>query len=171
MQPGVRSEAAHDADDDTLDRDVVLVDVHGRHRLVRRLQTNASIALAVELLHRRRIAVEHGDHHLAVVGPLAFVHDDEVAVPDVLLDHRIPANPQHVVIAAALHERIGDGDGLLVGDGFQGVLDQPPASATTTTEAPSTTTTSTVVPGSTSSSTSTSTTLGAVPETPQDVHC
>src|SRR5258705_8926428 len=73
-----RSEATHDPDDDPLDRDVVLVDVHRRHRLVRRLETNASVPLAVELLHRRRIAVQHGDDHLAVVRALAFVDDDEV---------------------------------------------------------------------------------------------
>jgi hypothetical protein len=65
--------------------------------------------------------------------------------------------------------------GLLVvtGDNFQGVLDEPVATtSTTSTSVPGTTsTTSTLVPGSTTSSTSTSTTLGAVPETPQDVHC
>ena len=65
--------------------------------------------------------------------------------------------------------------GLLVvtGENFQGVLDEPVAStSTTSTSVPlAPTTTSTLVPGSTTSSSSTSTTLGAVPETPQDVHC
>ena len=44
-------------DDDPLDRDVVLVHVDRRHRLVRRLQADAAVALAVELLHRGRVAV------------------------------------------------------------------------------------------------------------------
>ena len=51
---GARSVAAHHADDDALDADVVLVDVDRRHRLVRRLQADAAVALAIELLHRRR---------------------------------------------------------------------------------------------------------------------
>jgi LCP family protein required for cell wall assembly len=59
---------------------------------------------------------------------------------------------------------------VVTGENFHGVLDQPIPSASTTITGPSPSTTSTVVPGSTTSS-STSTTLGAVPETPQDVHC
>jgi LCP family protein required for cell wall assembly len=61
---------------------------------------------------------------------------------------------------------------VVTGENFHGVLEQPiPSTSTTSTSLPSSsTTTSTVVPGSTTSS-STSTTLGAVPETPQDVHC
>ena len=56
------------SDDDALDADVVLVHVHRRHRLVRGLQPDSTVLLAIELLHRRGIAVQHGDDHLAVVG-------------------------------------------------------------------------------------------------------
>ena len=53
----VTSVPAQHADDDALDRDVVLVHVDRLHRLVRRLEANAAVALAIELLDRGRGAV------------------------------------------------------------------------------------------------------------------
>src|SRR5688500_11228397 len=113
LEPPLMSVPAKNADDHSLDADVVLVDVHRRHRLVRRLQANTAIPLAVKFLHRRRIPVQHGDDHLAVVRALALVHDHEIAVADLLVDHRVPANAEYVVIARAADEVIGHRDALV----------------------------------------------------------
>ncbi|MEY2456217.1 MAG: hypothetical protein QOK06_1311 [Acidimicrobiaceae bacterium] len=56
---------------------------------------------------------------------------------------------------------------VVTGENYQGVLDQPMANPSTTTSS----TTSTLPAASSTTTTMTSTTLGAVPETPQDVHC
>ena len=98
----------HHPDDDSLNRDVVLVDVDRLHRLVRRLETDATVALAIVLLDRGRRAVHERDDHLAVVGALALVDDDEVAVADLLVDHRVAADAKHVVAAASADERLGN---------------------------------------------------------------
>jgi LCP family protein required for cell wall assembly len=118
-------------------------------------------------LHKAGFAVEEGtedaDHFGYAYTTVLWAADQEAHAE--LVASYIPG----AVVVPSLY--VPSGLLVITGENFQGVLDQPAASATTTTEAPTSTTTSTVVPGSTSSSTSTSTTLGAVPETPQDVHC
>src|ERR1041385_1634617 len=42
----------HDPNDNSLDRDVVLVHIDGLHRLIRWLKSDAAVALAIILLHR-----------------------------------------------------------------------------------------------------------------------
>src|SRR5581483_6408165 len=100
-----RSITTKHADDDTLNADVVLVHVDGLHRFVGRLQANAPVALAVKLLDRRRRAAEHGDDHLAVISALPLVHDDEIAIADLLVHHRVPSDAKDVMISAAPDER------------------------------------------------------------------
>ena len=50
--------------DDALNEDIILVDVHRVHRLVRGLQADTAIALPIEALHCRRVAVQQGNHCL-----------------------------------------------------------------------------------------------------------
>jgi hypothetical protein len=59
------------ADDDALDHDLMGLEVHGPHVQIGRLQPDAPIAFAVELLHSRRITVYQGDDHVAIVGGVA----------------------------------------------------------------------------------------------------
>src|SRR6476660_2919240 len=114
LTDGRSSIPTHHPDHDPLDRDVVFVHVHRCHRLVGRLESDAAVALAVELLHRGRVAMQHRDDHLAVVGALAFVHDDKITVADLLLDHRVAANPQDIMIAGTLDHAVRHRDGFLV---------------------------------------------------------
>src|SRR5580704_5101830 len=122
--PGVRQlaqrplVAAQHPDDDALNRDVVLVDVDRRHGLIRRLQPNAPVALAIELLDGRRGCAEHGDDHFAVVGTLPLVDDNEIAVTDLLVDHRVSTNAKHIVLPVAPHEVLGHRYVLIHGDGL-----------------------------------------------------
>jgi len=51
--------------------------------------------------------VQHGDDHLPIVRVPALVHDDEIAVANLLVDHRVSLHAQHVVRAAALDEAFG----------------------------------------------------------------
>src|SRR5690606_32810941 len=88
------------ADHDALYHHTVRWEVHRLHALVRRLQPDLSIAFAVEPLHRGRLALHQSDHHLAILRSVARIDDDVVAIPDLLLDHRVAAHPQDVVIAA-----------------------------------------------------------------------
>src|SRR6476469_495700 len=48
-------------DDDALDGDVVLVHVDRKHRLVRRLQPDATVALAIDFLHGGGVVVDERD--------------------------------------------------------------------------------------------------------------
>src|SRR5688500_13938536 len=105
-------------DDHALDADVVLVNEDRLHRLVRRLEPDPPVALAVDLLHRRRRAVHHRDHHLAVVGVLPLVDDHEVAVADVGVDHRLPLHLEHVMAPRLAEERLRHGERLAGRDGL-----------------------------------------------------
>src|SRR5437660_3750963 len=105
---------------DALYADVVLVDVRRRHRLVGRLKPNPAVAFPVHLFHGRRRSVEHRNDHLAIVGALPLVDDDEVAVANVLVDHRVALHAQDVVIPAALNEALRDRHGFLVSDCLDG---------------------------------------------------
>jgi hypothetical protein len=62
------------------------------------LQAHA-LVLAIELLQRRVVAAEQRDDHLAVLSRLPILDDDEVAVADVFVDHRVAAHAQHVGLA------------------------------------------------------------------------
>src|SRR5688572_29369253 len=85
--------ASHDAPNLELARSP---DMYRLHRAVRRLQSPA-FAVAVETLECR-LAVHEGDHDLAVAGRVAGFDDDEVAVGDVVLDHRLTADAEEEAV-------------------------------------------------------------------------
>src|SRR6185437_6182306 len=99
--------APEHAHHDALDGHVVLVDVNWRHRLVRRLQANAPVALAIKLLDRGRRVVDERNDRVAVVGRVSLVDHDEIAVPNLFVDHRVASDAQHEVITSAPNERLG----------------------------------------------------------------
>src|SRR3989441_2520075 len=61
-------------------------------------------------------AVHQRDHRLAVVGLVALVDHDEVAVLDVLVDHRVTAYLQDVAPAAAGDQLVGYRDRVRAAD-------------------------------------------------------
>src|SRR4029079_8648426 len=76
--------AAEDADDHALDAQRPRVHVGGPQGAVGGLQAYPTVTLAEQLLERDALALEQGDHHLAVAGGLAVLDDDVVAVADLL---------------------------------------------------------------------------------------
>src|SRR5882724_2086969 len=105
-----------DAYHHALDHDVALVDTERRHGGVRGLEPDPPAGLAIEPLDRGARALHQRDHRLAVVGLVALVDHDEVAVLDVLVDHRLTAYLQHVAPTAAGNQLIGYRDGIRTAD-------------------------------------------------------
>ena len=64
------------------------------------------------------LRVNQGDHHLPVVGLVTFVHDDEVAITDLLVDHRGAADLKHVAAPAARDQLVRDRDRVVADDGL-----------------------------------------------------
>src|SRR5260370_3147080 len=91
----------NDAHDDALDHDVALVHAQRRHGGVGGLEPNPAPWLAIETLHGGARALHQGDHGLAVVGLVALVDDDAIAVLDVFVVHRLAPHLQHAASAAA----------------------------------------------------------------------
>src|SRR5579862_4864617 len=100
---------SHDADDHALHLHKRRIEQDRLHRRVGRLQADAAV-LAIELLERHVGAADERNHHLAVVGGLAVFDDDEVAVADLLVDHRVALDAQDVGVFAA-DEVVGHRDG------------------------------------------------------------
>jgi len=69
---------------------------------------------------QRRLAVHDRDHGLAVLRLGRAADQDEVAVPDPILDHRVPAHPERVALAGA-EERFRHVDELRVLDRLDGL--------------------------------------------------
>ena len=88
------------------------MNVNRIHRFVRRLQPNPPVALAIKLLDRGGRAVDESNHHLPVVGGVLLVDDDEIPVADLLVDHRVSANPQDEVVSTSPHQILGNSDRL-----------------------------------------------------------
>src|SRR6266571_524777 len=105
-----------DADDDSLDDHVALVETQRRHLGVGRLQPDPAAGLAIELLDGRAGAVHEGDDSLTVVGLVALLDHDEVAVLDVLVDHRIAPDAEHVAAPAPRQELIRHGERVVAAD-------------------------------------------------------
>src|SRR6266511_415827 len=105
-----------DADHDALDHDVALVHPQRGHRRVRRLEADPTAGFTIELFDCGARPLHQGYHRLAVVGLVALVHDDEVAVLDVLVDHRLAADLEDVAAAATRDELVGHRDGVPAGD-------------------------------------------------------
>src|SRR6185436_843228 len=81
-------------------------------------KTNTSVAFTIELLDGGGRSVEHGDDHLSVVGALTLVHDDEIAIANLLVDHRIAPHAQYVMTARPADERFWNTEGLVVLEGL-----------------------------------------------------
>src|SRR6185369_3882796 len=95
-------------------------DVHRLHRLVGGLKPNTPVSLSIELLDRSGRSVEQRDDHLAVIGALPLVDDDEITVPNLLVDHGITAHAKHIVAARPPNERFGDAKRLVVLESLDG---------------------------------------------------
>src|SRR3954468_2153832 len=109
----------HHPDHDPLNLDLIGIDENRLHRRVRRMQADLAAHLAVELLQGDVRSAQQRDDHLAVVHGLAVFDDDEIAIPNLLVDHGVAAHAQHVGIA--LTDKIfRDGKGLVRSDGFNG---------------------------------------------------
>src|SRR2546430_9372758 len=107
-----------DAHNDPLNRDVALVETQRRHGGIRRLESDPPSGLAIETLDGGARALHQRDHGLAVVGLVALVDHDEIAVLDVLVDHRLTPHLQHVAAAAAGYQLVGHGDGVAAAHGL-----------------------------------------------------
>src|SRR5579884_1865069 len=79
------------------DSDIVRVD--WLHRRILRLQTDAPV-LTIEPLYRR-FTVEHRDDDLTVVCRFLRTHDDQIAVENRRIDHRIALHAEHEVLRSA----------------------------------------------------------------------
>ena len=73
-------------------------EVHGRQALVGRQQDDLAV-LAVEGLDGGLVARDAGHDDLAPLGGGLGPGDDEVAVEDARVDHRVPTDPQHEQVA------------------------------------------------------------------------
>src|SRR5437660_5943929 len=111
----------NDAHHRALDDHVALVDAQRRHRGVGGLQPDPAAGLAIVALDRGAGARDLGDDHLAVVRRIALVHDDVVAVLDLLVDHRLAAYLEYVAAAALRQQVVGDSHGVAAREGFDGV--------------------------------------------------
>src|SRR2546426_5970704 len=98
---------------DPLHEDVALVHAQRGHRGVRGLEPDPAARLAIEFLHGGVLAVHQCDDRLPVVGGVALVHDDEVAVLDVLVDHGGASDLEHVAPAAPRDQLVGDRAGAV----------------------------------------------------------
>src|SRR6266853_6697056 len=105
-----------DADHHALDHDVAFVDAERRHGGVCGLEPDPPARFPIEPLDRGARAVHQRDHRLAVVGLVALVHHDEVAVLDVLVDHRLTAYFQHVAPTATGDQLVRYRDGIRTAD-------------------------------------------------------
>src|SRR5689334_15582616 len=113
-----RSVLPDDSYNHALDEDISLLEAHGLHGRIGRLQSDPAAGLAVELLHGGLAAVDQGDNHLAVLGRLLTVDHHDVAVDDMLVDHRGALHLQGVIRAAPREHLLRYGDAFLMHQGF-----------------------------------------------------
>ena len=108
----------HHPDDHALYLHLIGVHHDRLHRRVGRLQADPAV-LVKELLERDIESADERNHHFAVVGRLAIFDDDEIAVADLFVDHRIALDAKDVAVAPAA-QALGDGDRLVARHGFDG---------------------------------------------------
>src|SRR5204862_394245 len=92
------SEPPHEADDHPLHRDVTGKGIDRAHHRVRRLQADA-FSLVVKTF-QSHFTIDVCDDHLAVVGALPPGDDHQVAVENAVIDHRVAAHFEDIVLAA-----------------------------------------------------------------------
>ncbi len=80
------------------------------------LQADFAGAFAVEALERGFIAAYQGDYDVARIYDVGLLHDDEVAVEDVIVAHGFAFNLQDEIILAA--GEIGERERFAIFDGF-----------------------------------------------------
>src|SRR5436190_19989514 len=85
------------ADDLPLDLHVPRID--RRHRALRGLQPD-TVLLFVEALQRCDVVLENRDDDVAVACGVLLLHDDEVAVVDVVVDHRLAPDAENERLAS-----------------------------------------------------------------------
>src|SRR6266542_5711715 len=107
-----------DAHHDALYDDVALVHAQRAHGGVRGLEPDPAARLAIKLLDRGVGAVHQRHDGLADVGLVALVHHDVVAVLDVLVDHGLPADLEHVASAAPRDQLVGNGQRVVAAQRF-----------------------------------------------------
>lgn len=102
----------HHPHDDALNLNLVWLHEQRLHGSVRRLKANPSSGIPKELLQCDVRPTKQGDYHLAVFGRLAILDDNKVAIANLLVDHRVAPNAEHVAVPLA-DQVFGDADGLL----------------------------------------------------------
>src|SRR6185503_6670355 len=107
-----------DADDHALHDHITLVYAQGLHGRIGGLQPDPAPWLTIKALHGSAVAMHQGNDGLAAVGLITLLHDDEVAVLDVLVDHRLAAHLEDVTAAAPRDELVWHGNGVVTGDRF-----------------------------------------------------
>src|SRR5215203_1178767 len=91
---------ADDSDDHALNQHVSFLEAHRLHGGVGRLKTDPSASLTVKLLDSSLAAVDESDYHLAILGGLLSMDDDDVSIRDVLVDHGCALYPESVIRTA-----------------------------------------------------------------------
>src|SRR5436309_44717 len=107
-----------DADDHSLHDDVALVEAERLQVLIGRLQPDPPARFPVETLDRGALSMDQRDHRLAGVGLVPLLDHDVIAILDVLVDHRVPANLQDVAASASREQLVWDRDGFVAGHGL-----------------------------------------------------
>ena len=101
-----------------LNRDGFKRDVNRLHGRVGGLQTHAIPSFQIEALERGLHAVHQGDHDIAVARFRAALHQDEIAVADLILNHRFSAHLQGE--RARVAREIGETQRVVSGNCFDG---------------------------------------------------
>src|SRR5215208_6350108 len=101
-----------------LDQDIPLLKPHGLHGGVGGLEPNPATRLAVELFDRCLAAVHQSDDHFTIFGRLLAMHDDDVTVDYVLVDHRGTLNPEPVIRTSAGEHVLRHRDALFMHERF-----------------------------------------------------
>src|SRR5713101_844836 len=109
----------HHADDDALHLHLFGIDENWLHSRVGRLEANPAARIPVEFLERYVRSAQQRDDHLAVVGGFPIFDHHEIAVADLLVDHRVAPDAEDVRVALA-DQVFRHGDRFVGGDGLDG---------------------------------------------------
>lgn len=120
----VPSVPAHQPDDDSLNLHILFSGEDRLHLLVRGLEAYLPVGLTEEPL-QRRLALNQCRHHLTVLGVLATMDDDEVAVMNSVVDHRASVHTKDEVLPL-LRERFGNGNDLVARQHLDGTACRDP---------------------------------------------
>src|SRR5277367_2611964 len=105
---------AHQANDDTANPQVFLIDENRFHGRICRLKAHPAIVFAIVPLDGC-LAVNQRDHRFALIRPVAALDDYVIAIANTLVHHRLTLYAQ-AERAVAAYELIGHRDGVLALD-------------------------------------------------------